>query len=94
MGPMEVVSFTFIGAFPFGVQLLAAGAWAKAARGRAEAMTRDAIRVRRMECMGFSVGGSEKNQDVTTASWTMRHCPPSRLQNWRFEVRLERLFER
>src|SRR5258706_5110412 len=36
----------------------------------------------------------EGNQEVRTASWTMRHWPASRSQYWRFTVRVDRLFER
>src|SRR6516162_3597555 len=51
IGPMEVVSFTFIGAFPFGVQLEEGAASAACASGTARAKARGAKSARRSRCM-------------------------------------------
>src|SRR2546423_15720426 len=55
IGPMEVVSFTFIGAFPLAAQeeegAAGCGAWASAATGRAQARTVVAMKLRREGCM-------------------------------------------
>src|SRR5690242_10951964 len=60
IGPMEVVSFTFIGAFPFGVQLEGEGAASAAcARGTARAMARGAKSARRGRCMEDSLLGAD-----------------------------------
>src|SRR5690606_36382004 len=95
MGPMEVVSYTFIGVFPLAEQLDGCD-WADAAIGRARAAARVA-RARRREAFMASARFRKrvgKKVQETNASCTMRHCRPSRTQYWRLVPRLDRLLER